>query len=104
MGGCCCDFDFVGVLFGVCKICNFLGGGWVGGWVDGWMDGWMARRQHSTWLGPRSSRTRNVPAHQSSPVTWGCWARIRPLGSQKKKISKIKNLEFVEIADLLKEA
>ena len=22
-GGCCCDFDFVGVLFGVCKICNY---------------------------------------------------------------------------------
>ena len=23
-GCCCCDFDFVGVLFGVCKICNSL--------------------------------------------------------------------------------
>ena len=21
-GGCCCDFDFVGVLYGVCKIIN----------------------------------------------------------------------------------
>ena len=22
-GGCCCDFDLVGVLCGVCKICNY---------------------------------------------------------------------------------
>ena len=22
-GGCCCDFDLVGVLYGVCKICNY---------------------------------------------------------------------------------
>ena len=23
-GGCCCDFDFVGVLYGVCKICIII--------------------------------------------------------------------------------